>query len=254
MAGIHARAMPRASLVTLIALLVIAGVCWWYLFDLAADMSAMASGGTMMLKEWTPVYFVMMLLMWSVMMVAMMAPSAALMVLLYRQVVRSNKLAREALGTGLFCAGYFVLWTLFSLLATSLQWLFEEWALLSPMMRSQSAALSGVILMVAGLYQFSSLKQACLKHCRGPLFFITRHWRPGLGGAFEMGVIHGAYCVGCCGALMALLFVGGIMDLLVIAAISVIVLLEKTVPGGEWLAKGVGVTAIALGIAVIVSA
>ncbi|MBD3640020.1 MAG: DUF2182 domain-containing protein [Marinobacter sp.] len=254
MAGVNARGMPRASLVTLVALLAIAGVCWWYLFDMAADMSAMSAGGSMMLREWTPVYFVMMFVMWSVMMVAMMVPSAAPMILLYRQVARTNRFAQEALGTGLFCAGYFVLWTLFSLIATTLQWRLEEWALLSPMMRSQSIVLSGVILIGAGLYQFSSLKQACLKHCRGPLFFITRHWRPGMSGAFKMGIIHGAYCVGCCWAFMALLFVGGIMDLLMIAALAVIVLLEKMVPGGEWLAKGVGVTLIALGIVVIASA
>lgn len=186
-------------------------------------------------------------------MVAMMVPSATPMVLLYRQVARTNRLAHQALGTGLFCAGYLVTWTLFSLVATALQWLLEGWALLSPMMRSQSVLLSGMILIGAGLYQFTGLKQACLRHCRGPLFFITRHWRPGLKGAFEMGVIHGVYCVGCCGALMALLFVGGVMNLLVIAAIAVIVLVEKLVPGGEWFAKGVGGIVIILGIAMVAS-
>lgn len=253
MSRISARGIPRVSWVTCVALSAIAGISWWYLFYMAGAMSAMEAGDAMMFREWTPVYFVLMLVMWSVMMVAMMVPSAAPMVLLYRQVARANRLAREALGTGLFCAGYLVTWVLFSLVATALQWLLEGWALLSPMMRSQSVFFSGVILIGAGLYQFTGLKQACLRHCRGPLFFITRHWRPGLKGAFEMGAIHGVYCVGCCGALMALLFVGGIMNLLVIAAIAMIVLVEKLVPAGEWFAKGLGGIAIISGILMIAS-
>ncbi|AOY90094.1 hypothetical protein BKP64_01080 [Marinobacter salinus] len=236
----------RDSLVTLVGLLAIVGLSWLYLFGLASDMASM-SPGMMTFKDWTPGYFVLMLVMWGIMMVAMMTPSAAPMIMLYRQVARKNHLTGAMLGTALFAGGYLLVWMLFSLVATALQWLLEQWALLSPYMRSQNQLFSGVILIAAGIYQFSSLKQACLRRCQGPLIFITRYWRSGLRGAFEMGIRHGAYCVGCCAALMALLFVGGIMDLSVIAAIAGVVLLEKLMPGGEWVARGIGSLAIALG-------
>ncbi len=249
--GYLSQLASRDALVTLAGLLAVTVISWWYIAEMAAGMSAMAPG--MMLKPWTASYFIMMFAMWSIMMVAMMIPSAAPMVLLYRLVANKNRLARPGLGTALFAAGYLVVWSLFSVMATLLQWMLEEWALLSPMMRSQSVLFSGITLIAAGLYQWSSLKQACLRHCRGALFFISQHWRPGSAGAFQMGLTHGMYCVGCCGALMALLFVGGIMDLTVIAAIAVIVLLEKLMPGGEWLARLLGAAAIVLGGVVIVS-
>ncbi|WP_166263496.1 DUF2182 domain-containing protein [Marinobacter caseinilyticus] len=243
----------RDGLAPLIALVAVMLLCWWYLAGLAAEMGAMAPGEMMAFKPWTPTYFALMLAMWSIMMIAMMLPSAAPMILLYRQVARKNHLIRGALGTALFAGGYLTVWAVFSLVATTLQWRLELWAVLSPAMRSQNVLFSGLVLIAAGIYQWSPWKQACLTHCRGPLFFITRHWQPGLAGAFEMGIVHGAYCVGCCGALMALLFVGGVMDLSVIAAIAVIVLLEKTIPGGEWLAKGLGVVAIGVGLGIIMS-
>lgn len=249
---VFTRQVSLGSLVTLIGLLAIASLCWLYLFDMAADMAAMSPGDMMSFRHWTPGYFAMMLLMWSIMMVAMMTPSAAPMILLYRQVARKNHLAGAVLGTALFAGGYLLIWGLFSLVATALQWLLEESALLSPKMLSQNQVFSGTVLVAAGIYQFSSLKQACLRRCRGPLLFITRYWRSGLWGAFEMGIRHGAYCVGCCVALMALLFVGGVMDLSVIAAIAFVVLLEKLIPGGEWLARAVGALAIALGVILIV--
>lgn len=236
------------SLANALGLVVIVGLCWWYLFQMAGGMATQAS----VLHQWTPGYFAIMVVMWVVMMVAMMLPSAAPMILLYHQVARKNQLAYATLATLLFILGYFAIWLGFSLVATFFQWLLERWALLSPMMRSQSITFSGITLILAGLYQWSPLKTACLRHCRGPLFFIIRHWRTGRIGAFTMGLIHGAYCVGCCGALMALLFVGGIMDLTVIAAIAGLVLLEKLLPGGEWLARALGLVAIGLGLLILV--
>ncbi|MBW7470757.1 DUF2182 domain-containing protein [Marinobacter sp. M216] len=250
--SVFSRSIVRGSTVTLVGLLTIAGLCWLYVFGLASEMASMSPGDMMAFKHWTPAYFAMMVVMWSVMMVAMMTPSAAPMILLYRQVARKNQLAGGMLGTALFAGGYLLVWGLFSLTATALQWLLEESALLSPQMRSQNQVFSGVVLIAAGIYQFSSLKQACLRRCRGPLLFITRYWRSGLKGAFEMGLRHGTYCVGCCAALMALLFVGGVMDLSVIAAIAVVVLLEKLIPGGEWLARAFGALAIGLGVVLIV--
>lgn len=251
MTALRARWLSRESVVTMVGLIALTALSWWYLFGLAADMSVGGTGGLMTFRHWAPSYFGMMLVMWMVMMIAMMTPSAVPMVLLYRQVARRNRLSHASLGAWLFTAGYLVIWAVFSLLATSLQWLLDEQALLSPMMRSQSALFSGMTLIGVGLYQFSHLKQACLRHCRGPLFFISQHWRPGLRGAFRMGIVHGGYCVGCCGALMALLFVGGVMDLAVIAAIALVVLLEKIMPGGQKLARGLGIAAMALGTGVI---
>lgn len=244
--------MSPGAVATWLGLLMITVLSWWCLVDMAAGMAEMPAGNMMSFRHWTPGYFVMMLVMWSIMMVAMMTPSAAPMIMLYRQVARKNRLAGVGMGTALFVAGYVLTWVVFSLVATTLQWLLEESALLSARMASQNQVFSGVVLIAAGIYQFSPLKQACLRRCRGPLLFITRYWQSGLSGAFVMGLRHGAYCVGCCAALMALLFVGGVMDLVVIAGIAVLVLLEKLLPLGESMSKVVGILAIASGVVMIV--
>ena len=127
-------------------------------------------------------------------------------------------------------------------------------ALLSPVLDSSSVVLGGALLLIAGLYQLTPLKQACLKHCRSPVQFILTRWRGGANGAFRMGIEHGAYCVGCCWFLMGLLFFGGIMNLYWIVGLAVFVLLEKTIPVGHWLSRGVGITLIILGIAVLAKA
>ncbi|WP_207950629.1 DUF2182 domain-containing protein [Marinobacter sp. JSM 1782161] len=228
---------------------------WWYLVDMALGMDSMASMGQMMtFRPWTATYAVMMFLMWAIMMMAMMLPSAIPMVLVHRQVAAYNRQPRQTAGTLLFVTGYGLVWVLFSVVATALQWLLEQWAILSPMMRSQSLVFSGVVLLLAGLYQWSPWKAVCLRHCRGPAGFIMQHWQPGLAGALRMGLVHGAYCVGCCSALMVLLFVGGVMDLLVIAGLTLVVLLEKVMPGGEWLARGLGVLSALAGSWLLVSA
>lgn len=247
-----ARWMSPGAVATWLGLVTITALGWLYLVDMAAGMAAMPAGNMMSFRHWTPGYFIMMLVMWSIMMVAMMTPSAAPMVMLYRQVARKNHLSGVGLGTSLFVGGYLLTWAVFSLVATTLQWLLEETAILSPGMVSQNQLFSGVVLITAGLYQFSPFKQACLRRCRGPLLFITRYWQSGLSGAFAMGLRHGVYCVGCCAALMALLFVGGVMDLAVIAGIAVLVLLEKLLPVGEGVSKIAGVLAMALGLVMIV--
>ena len=147
------------------------------------------------------------------MMVGMMLPSATPMVLLYARVCRKS-LDMAAPDTGAFVMGYVAVWTLFSAAATALQWGLEQAALLSPTMTSASPFFAGMVLVLAGLYQWTPAKQACLSRCRSPVEFLSTHWRPGAGGAFAMGLRHGAFCVGCCWALMALLFVGGVMNLL----------------------------------------
>jgi predicted metal-binding membrane protein len=174
-----------------------------------------------------------MFLMWAVMMVAMMVPSAAPMILLFAAIHRKQReRGRGFAPVSAFVAGYIAIWSAFSLAATLLQWGLEQAALLSPMMVGTSPMLGGGLLVVAGLYQWTPLKQACLRYCRSPIQFLSHGMRKGSGGAFVMGLEHGAYCVGCCWILMGLLFVGGVMNLLWVAAIAVFVLLEKVLPFG----------------------
>jgi predicted metal-binding membrane protein len=201
-------------------------------------MSAMATPA-----RWSLEYAGIMVSMWWVMMIAMMVPSAAPMILLYAAIARRQreKGSDALLPTGIFAWGYVAVWGSFSVIAAVLQWGFEAAGILSPMiMNSTSLLFSAAILVAAGLYQLTPPKQACLRHCRGPIQFLMGHWRPGRLGAFRMGVEHGAYCLGCCWALMALLFFGGVMNLYWIAGLAVIVLMEKTIPSGDTLAKVIG--------------
>ncbi|CAB3715394.1 DUF2182 domain-containing protein [Paraburkholderia rhynchosiae] len=188
------------------------------------------------------------ILMWWTMMIAMMTPSAAPLILLYRRVLRQHNTdeARSSIPSLFLLAGYLTAWLAFSICAATLQKMLQPTGLISEMMLwSKSAPLSACLLAVAGLYQFSPLKRACLKQCRSPVQFLTAHWRPGLAGSFLLGMRHGIYCVGCCWLLMALLFVGGIMNLIWIAALSLIVFVEKIVPWGERAGRALGVVLIA---------
>jgi predicted metal-binding membrane protein len=167
------------------------------------------------------------------MMVAMMVPTAVPMTLLYAAVARKAAAQHSPVAPAfVFVAGYAAMWAVFGLAATTTQWGLDRAALLSPMMVSRSAWLGAVLLIAAGVYQLTPLKNACLRNCRAPAHFLSRYWRAGRPGAFRMGVRLGAYCLGCCWILMGLLFVGGVMNLTWIAAITVFVLLEKTVPFG----------------------
>ena len=193
------------------------------------------------------------LAMWWTMMVAMMAPSAAPTILLYAR-VHEHAQAREAAQlrlapTGAFAAGYLLVWLAFSLVAAGLQIVLQQNGLISSLsMGSQSRWLTAGLLVAAGLYQLSPLQHACLAHCRAPGAFLARHWRPRPLGAIRLGALHGAYCVGCCWLLMALLFVGGVMNLVWIAALAVLILGEKLLPGGVWVGRVVGAALIAGGL------
>jgi predicted metal-binding membrane protein len=199
--------------------------------------------------RWSPGQLMPLFLMWAEMMVAMMVPSAAPMVLTFASVQRRRReLARPYVSTSVFLAGYLTIWTLFSALAAVVQWGLHGAALLSAGMVSASPILGGILLLVAGIFQWTSLKRACLTHCRSPLTFLMTGWREGMRGAFLMGLKHGAYCSGCCWILMALLFVAGVMNMWWVAAISVLVLLEKVVPRGVWLGRLAGVAFLAWGL------
>lgn len=213
----------------------------------ALDMTAAAlfphrlpAGGGSMEASW-----VIVALMWWAMMVAMMTPAAAPLVLLYHRVLQTHGKARLT-GSLLLLAGYLGVWLVFSLVAATLQRALEPTGLISEMMLwSRSAMLSAAVLAAAGAFQFSPLKHACLDQCRAPARFLTQHWRPGLAGSFALGARHGAYCVGCCWLLMALLFVGGVMNLLWIGALMAVVLVERLVPDGPMVARISGAVLLA---------
>ena len=200
-------------------------------------------------QAWTATEFGVILLIWAVMMVAMMVPTAAPMTLVYAAVAR--KAAREdhpVAPTFVFVAGYLAIWILFSVAATAAQSGLDQLALLSPAMVSASPVLGGGLLIGAGVYELTPYKQTCLAHCRAPAHFISQRWRGGFAGAFRMGLELGTYCLGCCWILMGLLFVGGVMNLLWIAAIAVFILLEKTLPFAETGLRAVGAAMILVGL------
>lgn len=209
--------------------------------------------------DWTLGYALIMLAMWWTMMIAMMLPSAAPMVLLHARVTRHAALQASAgsvsVPAAVFTAGYLAIWLCFSVLATALEWGLERAGVVDGMMMgSVNVWLTGGLLIAAGLYQLSPLKGVCLSHCRTPVVYLSRHWRPGRTGAFRMGVEHGTYCLGCCWALMLLLFAGGVMNLLWIAGLATIVMLEKLAPFGARLTPWLGFGLIAAGAAVIFAA
>jgi len=193
--------------------------------------------------------------MWQAMMIAMMAPAAAPTILLYAQVHRyavAEGRAERLAPTGAFAAGYVLVWLGFSVVAAGLQWELQRSGFVSTAtMGSQSRWFSALVLVAAGLYQLSPLQHVCLDHCRSPAEFLSRHWRPGAVGAVSLGMRHGVYCLGCCWLLMLLLFVGGVMNLAWIAALAVLVLAEKVLPGGRWVARGAGVAMLAWGAATL---
>lgn len=226
---------------TPVCLLIITALAWAYLLMGAGTMQEM-DGMVMAMSvwPWTASHAALMFVMWLVMMTAMMLPSAAPVILLYRTISRRNN-GRSRGASGCFVLGYLAVWGGFSLLALVVQYFLERAELLSPMMESTNTGLSGALLIAAGIYQFTPLKRACLRLCRSPLEFFMAHWRSGKLGAFAMGTHHGIYCVACCWGLMLLLFVGGVMNLMWIVGLAIFVLIEKLVPAGQWMGQAGGV-------------
>jgi len=238
-------------------------LAWIYLVIMALGMedgTAMDAGNGMQMagavvaevttiKPWSSIDWTLMFMMWAVMMVGMMVPTAAPATLVYAAVARkAERQGTPVAPAALFVLGYVVMWTLFSALATVLQWGLDQAALLSPMMVTTSPALGGAILVAAGLYQLTPYKDACLQNCRSPVHFISEHWRPGGWGAFRLGLLNGAYCLGCCWILMGLLFFGGVMSLLWIAGITFFVLAEKVTLYGVAGGRVAGMGLVALGM------
>ena len=250
----HDRAVVLGSLALVVAL------AWaWLLLGAGIDMEEMDMGGgqmMLMLPEWSIAYGLVVFAMWAIMMVAMMLPSAAPVTLLVANIARQRAAKGGTFGAGtvLFVLGYLGVWTGFAAIATLLQWGLDEAGLMSDVMALANQIAAGVVLIVAGIYQWTPLKEACLRHCRSPLQFLLFHWRDGWRGAFLSGLDHGAFCLGCCWILMALLFVGGIMNLAWIAAIALLVLIEKTLPWGGWMGRLVGIALVLWGAATLAMA
>lgn len=253
-------ALRHDRIVVLAALTGLAAVAWGYMIAEARAMDAtglcqcagMAMSGPDV-TPWSPATILPLFLMWAEMMVAMMIPSAAPMILTFAMINRRRREQEQPfVPTGLFVCGYLIVWTAFSLPAALAQWALHGAALLSPMMRSSSPLLGGSLLIVAGVFQWTPWKHACLRHCQSPLQFIMADWCDGPRGALKMGIKHGAFCTGCCWMLMALLFVTGVMNMVWVATITILVLLEKIAPQRWRLRHLAGAILVAWGAWVIV--
>jgi predicted metal-binding membrane protein len=202
----------------------------------------------MMTMEWDARRLLLLWAMWAAMMAGMMLPSATPILLLYARAVRNREDQHHpARAIYAMAAGYTVVWALFSAAATALQRIFATRFLLTPMMEPATPKVAGALLLLAGAYQFTPSKAACLSFCRSPIAFMSSRWRDGLSGAFRMGASHGVYCLGCCWALMLLLFAGGVMNLVVILALTAWVAIEKFAPLGEQSARLAGALLIGVG-------
>jgi len=252
------RRLRRDRAIVGAALLAIALVAWLYLLHLSAtmpgmDMADMPGMAMPRVHAWDLIDVVLLFVMWAVMMIAMMVPAAAPMVLTFATVQRQRQAQdRATVPTGVFLLGYALVWTAYAAVAALAQWRLHEADLLSAAMASTSTRLGGALLLVAGAFQWTPLKQACLAKCRSPLSFVMTEWREGRTGAFVMGMRHGAYCVACCWALMALLFVAGVMNLLWIAGLAIVVLAERVLPGGAAVSRIAGVLLLLAGVVVLV--
>jgi predicted metal-binding membrane protein len=241
----------RAVVIGCLAFVVL--LAWTYLLlgaDVGPEMMDMGAGQMMaMPPEWSLAYGLVIFAMWAVMMLAMMLPSAAPVTLLVASVARKRATADDAVhvSTALFVLGYLSVWLAFAAAATTMQWALDEVGLLSETMAFGNIVLAGSVLVAAGIYQWTPLKEACLRHCRSPLDFILFHWRDDALGAVASGIRHGFFCLGCCWMLMALLFVGGIMNFAWIAGIALLVLIEKTLPWGRRVSQLTGAVLVVWG-------
>lgn len=206
-------------------------------------------------RLWTLSQSALMLLMWWVMMIAMMLPSAAPTILLAAALNRRSSAKQAPYGSAAcFTIGYLLVWALFSVLATAAQWLLQYAGQLSMALQNTGAYLNAALLIAGGLWQFSPIKQACLRHCRSPVEYLTCYRRPGNAGALLMGMGHGSYCLACCWFLMALLFIGGVMNIYWIAGLALYVMVEKLLPHGRRISQALGILLIGAGLAVLVLA
>ena len=243
--------LRQDRVVVLASLAGVIAIAWVYLLlGAGIEMDEMDMGGgqvMVMAPPWTLGYAALIFVMWSIMMVAMMLPSAAPTILLVSGLERNRGIGHGVPTAGLFTFGYVLVWVGFSIAATLLQWSLDRVGWLSEAMAATSTTVAGSALIAAGIYQWTPLKRQCLKHCRSPLAFLLQHWRKGAWGAVTNGVRHGIFCLGCCWMLMLMLFVGGLMNLLWIGGLAVVVLVEKTIPWGGRMSQIIGAALVAWG-------
>ncbi len=258
--------LRRDRIVLLTGLAAITLLAWVHVVYLSFNMTGMPMNGSSEttthpmqmsmpnIQAWGMGNIIVTFLMWAVMMVAMMTPSATPMILTFAHVLRQRHHAQTPVPTTMvFWLGYLIVWTVFSSGATFLQWGLHSAALLSNEMMRVSPLVGWILLILAGVYQFTPLKGACLSRCRSPLGFLLTEWREGGRGALVMGLRHGSYCVGCCWLLMTLLFIAGVMNLLWVALLAILILVEKVVPAGQWVSRVVGVLVAGWGIWLLIS-
>src|SRR5574341_553216 len=240
MASASAKAAKRDRVILIASLIAISLLAWAYVISLSsgAMVTPAMSMSAPIAQAWAASDFALTFLMWAAMMVAMMIPPAIPMILAYAYFSRQKYSGQlPAVTTTVFVLGYAIIWTAFSAAATLMQWGLHSGALLAGEMIRVGPAIGGVLLIGAGVYQFTPLKNACLVSCRSPLGILATDWREGVGGAAAMGLRHGVYCLGCCWLLMLLLFVAGVMNLLWVAVIAALVLIEKVIPAGRWVGR-----------------
>jgi predicted metal-binding membrane protein len=240
--------MSRDRFILLGGSAVITGIAWLYLARMAGRMHSSAHVHSHVALNVGTLF-----VMWVVMMVAMMLPSTLPFVFAFSaEQARRRAKQMSVVPPAFFIAGYFGMWTIFSAACAVLQHVLHMQALLSPMMSATSSVFSGVVFIAAGVYQWTPMKNACLRHCRSPLTFLLSDWREGADGAFRMGVDHGMFCIGCCWMLMMLPFAAGVMNLMWMAGITVFLMIEKAASGGQWIAQTSGALLTLFGVYVII--
>jgi predicted metal-binding membrane protein len=249
--------LKKDRFIVIAGLVALCVLSWLYIIYLYRQMYPMNMNALFfampMTPQWSWTDFVLLFLMWVVMMIAMMTPSVAPLVLIFAMMNRQRKQRQNPfVPAGYLLGGYFLVWVAFSLFATLLQWLLQQVSLLSPEMITTSKILGGIILVLAGVFQFTPLKNTCLQHSRTPLDYIRHHWKEGRSGALQMGIQNGVYCLGCCWILMILLFVSGIMNLLWIAIIALFVLVEKVLPASKIVSTVAGIALITYGLIILI--
>jgi predicted metal-binding membrane protein len=247
--------------ITITALVAVATISWALLARSATVMSTMQGDGLFMslamamMEPAAPApYLGASALMWVVMMIAMMTPAVLPVALAFLRLDRSRGEARVGNDGVLFVSGYLLVWSAFALGATLVQWGLHRAALLHTDMLAAGPTLAGVILLVAGMYQLTPFKAACLAHCQTPLGFLLSHWQSGAAGALRMGIHHGTYCLGCCWALMLVMFASGVMSVAAMAVLSLVILVERLLPAGPWATHVPGAALIAWGAWTLVHA
>lgn len=245
--------LKRDRTILLGGLVVVTGLSWAYLLHMAWDLNDVirshTSAAMPSVHSWSAWEFGTALVMWSIMMLGMMLPVVSPWLWAFGVVTREQDARSMPFPKiSVFLLGYGTVWLAYSVLAATSQWLLQRFALLSHDWVMTNPILASVLLIIAGIYQWTPLRDACMSHCRSPFGFFLSNWREGTRGAYTMGVRHGVYCVGCCWAIMALALVFGVMNLLWMALVIVFLLLERANFFGLWMSRVAGTLLAVWGI------